>query len=282
MMEPDEAARRSYWTSQLDEAHAFMMKGLNGSVADCGERLVSLTDAAREAGVEVAFSERPHVRGLPRIFVLREGQIADFIAAARRMNRRGWMMRVEDAYRSRTMQKCLGREPFIFDAVLRKVVWELGGRTPDSAFLFKRLLSLAAQMPKTAPHMAGAALDISVLERATGAEVDRGGPYAEMSERSPMESPFVSPQANRNRREITAMMRESAFVEYPYEFWHYGSGEVFEECVRHTGRPVRYGAVDFDIATGRVTPIEEPEKPLNSLEEIQAEIQAALVRFSGG
>jgi zinc D-Ala-D-Ala dipeptidase len=278
-MNRDETARRNYWAAQLDEAHAFMMKGLSGAVADCGERLGSLPDAAREAGVEVAFSPLPHVHGLPRIFVLREGQIANFIAAAQRMNRRGWILRVEDAYRSRTMQKGIGREPFIFDAVLRKVVWELGGRTPDAAFLFKRLLTLCAQMPKTAPHMAGAALDISVLERATGAEIDRGGPYAEMSERSPMESPFVSPSAQHNRREITAIMRESGFVEYPFEFWHYGSGEVFEECVRPTGRPVRYGAVDFDVAAGRITPIEDPEKPLNSLEEIQAEIQAALERY---
>lgn len=280
-MEHDEAARRSYWASQLDEAHAFMMRGLISPVAECGERLVSLADAAREAGVEVAFSQRPHVHSLPRIYVLREGQIAGFIDAARRLNRRGWIMRVEDGYRTRTMQKDIGLTPSLFDVILRKVVWELGGGTPEPAFLFKRLLTLVAQMPKTAPHMSGAAIDISVLERATGAEVDRGGPYLEMSERTPMDSPFVSPLARRNRQEITAIFRESGFVEYPYEFWHYGSGEVFEECVRRTGRPARYGAVDFDAATGRVTPIEDPQKPLNSLEEIQVEIQASLDRCRG-
>ena len=176
-MEHDETARRSYWASQLDEAHAFMMRGMDCPVAECGERLVSLVDAVREAGVEVAFSDRPHVHGLPRIFVLREGQIAGFIDAARRLNRRGWVMRVEDAYRSRTMQKDIGLMPSLFDVILRKVIWELGGRTPEPAFLFKRLLTLVAQMPKTATHMAGAAIDISVLERTTGTEVDRGGPY---------------------------------------------------------------------------------------------------------
>ena len=102
-----------------------------------------------------------------------------------------------------------------------------------------------------------------------------------MSERTPMDSPFVSPLARRNRQEITAILRESGFVEYPFEFWHYGSGEVFEECVRRTGCPVRYGAVDFDVATGLVTPIEDPRKPLNSLEEIRAEIQASLDRCRG-
>jgi len=281
-MEHDEIARRNCWASQLDEAHAFMMRGMDCPVAECGERLVSLVDAAREAGVEVAFSERPHVHDLPRIFVLREGQIAGFVDAARRLNRRGLVMLVEDAYRSRTMQKLIGREPFIFDAILRKVTWELGGRIPDPAFLFKRMLTLTAQMPKTAPHMAGAAIDMSVLERTTSKAVDRGGLYIEMSERTPMDSPFVSPLARRNRQEITAILRESGFMEYPFEFWHYGSGEVFEECVRRTGRPVRYGAVDFDTATGRVTPIEDPQTPLNSLEEIRAEIQASLDRNAQG
>ena len=277
----DEATKRNYWASQLDEAHAFMMRGLECPVADCGERLVSLTDAVRDAGVEVAFSERPHVHDLPRIFVLREGQIVGFVDAARRLNRRGWVLRVEDGYRSRTMQKDIGLLPVVFDVILRKVVWELDGRTPGSDILFKRLLTLCAQIPKTAPHMAGAAIDMSVLERGSSAEVDRGGPYLEMSELTPMNSPFISPQAKRNRQEITAIMRESGFVEYPYEFWHYGSGEVLEECVRRTGRPMRYGAVDYDASTGQVTPIEEPRKPLNSLEEIRAEIQASLERHRG-
>ena len=63
------AARRSCWTSQLDEAHAFMTRAMNCSVAECGERLLSLVDASREAGVEAAFSDRPHVHGRPRTAV---------------------------------------------------------------------------------------------------------------------------------------------------------------------------------------------------------------------
>jgi zinc D-Ala-D-Ala dipeptidase len=249
-------------------------------VAECGERLIYLADATSEAGVEVAFSERSHAHDLPRIFVLREGQIAGFIDVARGLNRRGWVMRVEDAYRSREMQKYIGLMPSLFDVILRKVVWELGGRTPEPDFLFRRLLTLVAQYPNTATHMSGAALDISVLDRDTGVEVDRGGPYIEMSECTPMNSPFVRAHALQNRQEITAIFRESGFLEYPYEFWHYSSGETYEACVRRTGRPARYGPVDFDPVTGRVTPIDEQEKPLNSLEEIRVEIRAALKRQS--
>jgi len=194
------------------------------------------------------------------------------------MNRRGWIMRVEDGYRNRTMQKGIGLQPQVFDVVLQKVIWELNGRMPEPAFMFKRLLTLAAQIPSTGTHMSGSAIDISVLERNTGAEVDRGGPYLEMSEWTPMNSPFVTPQAQRNRQEITAIMRESGFLEYPYEFWHYDSGTAAYESSRGMGRPAPYGAVDLDVATGRVTPIEKPQIPLNSLEQIQTEIQAAMDR----
>lgn len=194
-MSYDDTARRNYWTDQLDKAYAFIMKGLEVTVAECGERLVSLVDAVERAGVDVVFSGRPHVHGLPRLFVLREGLIDNFLNAVRRLNQQGWVLRVEDGYRSRTMQKGVGLMPFLFDDILHKVVWELEGRLPDPDFLFKRMLTLVAQIPKCAPHMSGAAIDMSVLDRSTGAEVDRGAPYLEISEITPINTPFVSAEA---------------------------------------------------------------------------------------
>jgi D-alanyl-D-alanine dipeptidase len=278
-MHDEETAERKYWADQLDEAHAFMMRAMDCPVAECGERLVSLPDAAREAGVEAAFSEKPHALGLPRIFVMREGLIARFVEAAGRMNRRGWVMLVEDGYRTRAMQKHQGLTPSLFDLVLRKVVWELGGRMPKAEFFFRRLLTLIAQIPKTGTHMSGSAVDISVLSRKDRTEVDRGGPYIEISHRTPMHSPFIGPEARRNRAEITEIMRESGFVEYPFEFWHYSGGDAYEQILLETGLPARYGAVDYDAQTGSTTPIEEPEKPLNSLAEIRTEIHASRERW---
>ncbi len=278
-MTHDQVARRSYWTAQLDEAHAFMMRIMDYPVEECGQCLLSLPHAATEAHVEVLFSDRPHFNGLPRAFVLREGQIAGFIDTARRLNRRGWIMRVEDGYRSRAIQKGIGLQPLVFDAVLRRVVWELGGQTPDTDFFFKRLLGLVAQIPKIGTHMSGSAIDISVLDLNTGNEIDRGGPYLEMSELTPMNSPFVSPQAMRNRQEITTIFRQGGFVEYPYEFWHYSGGDAYDQSLRNTGKPAQYGPVDFDPVTGCVTPLEEPSQCLNSLPEIKNEIRASLERM---
>lgn len=274
-----DAERRAYWISQLDEAHEFMMRVMDCPVVECGEKLVPLGPAAAEAGVEVAFSTLPHVQGLPRLFVLRQGLIGAFLEAAQEMNRRGWALKVEDGFRNRTMQKYIGRLPVVFDAILKKVLWELDGRIPDPAFMFKRVMTLTAQMPKIGTHMSGSAIDISVLVRESGREVERGGPYCEMSERTPMKSPFISAEARRNREAITAIMGNAGFVEYPYEFWHFNSGDAYERILRGNGPAAKYGAVNWERTTGKLTPVAEPTRPLNELTEIEAEIRAALRRI---
>jgi hypothetical protein len=99
-----------------------------------------------------------------------------------------------------------------------------------------------------------------------------------MSEKTPMDSPFVPPEAQRNRQEISALMQRHGFVAYPWEFWHYSSGDAYEQVLMKTGRPAIYGAVSFDPQTLQVTPLAQPEQPLNSFDEIRAEIDAALAR----
>ena len=48
--------------------------------------------------------------------------------------------------------------------------------------------------------------------------------------------------------------------------------------LRQTGQPAVYGPVDWDAATGRLTPMADATQPLNSDEEIRDEITAALRR----
>ena len=273
----DDAKRRAYWTGQMEKAHEFVLKMYEYPVDECGEGMVPLRDAA---GVEVTFSEKPHVKGLERIFVIREGLIGDFAAIAREMNDRGWVLKVEDAYRTTEMQKFLLQEEYVFDVALERVMWECAGAVPSPEFMFRRIGALIALAPKVGTHMSGSALDISVLRRDDGSEVDRGGPYVEMSERTPMDSPFISSEARKNRRAITAVMRRHGFVPYPWEFWHYSKGDAYDEYFSKTGKHARYGPVHMN-ADGSVIPIQNPREPLNSYEEIQREINRALARAKG-
>lgn len=279
MTNEQDTARRAYWAKLMDEAFAFMEAMRSYPVEECGEGFISLRDAVAGSDVEVEFSTSKIALDLDRMFYLRAGLIEGFLGAAREMNQRGWVLKVEDGFRSLEMQANLSRKPGVFDAVLKTTIWELGGQTPTPEFMLKRLAALTATRPKIGTHMSGSAIDISVYGRDSRAEIDRGGPYLEMSELTPMQSPFVSPQALENRNTITAIMEQHGFVAYPFEFWHYNSGDAYDEYLNKTGKPARYGAVHFDEKTGVVTPVADPDELLQSLDVMQQEITAALARL---
>src|SRR5688500_8967582 len=117
----DDASRRAYWTSQLEEALAFVRRVTEYPVEERGERMASLVDAARDAGGRVALATTQHAIGMARIHYRGEGQIDGFVGAAREMSRLGWVMDVEDGLRTRRMQKYAGRQPHVFDRILRSV-----------------------------------------------------------------------------------------------------------------------------------------------------------------
>ncbi len=275
----DEEAYRHYWTGRMEEAFGFMNEILDYPVAECGEPLVYLPEAAKAAGVPVVFADTLIAGRHPRLFYLREGLIPDFLGVARDMRERGWTLRVEDGYRTRDMQRDIALQDTVLGVILKKVVWEVRGATPDPELVFRRLTALSATRPKIGTHMSGSAIDISVLGQDGHTEVDRGAPYIEMSELTPMDSPFVSPEAARNRAEITAIMHYHGFAAYPYEFWHYNKGDAYAERLAGSCKPGRYGAVDADLATGRVTPISNPKDSLHTKEDFARRIEAALNRL---
>jgi D-alanyl-D-alanine dipeptidase len=271
-----DAERRKYWTKEMDDAYAFMLAVERYPIEECMEPGLPLREAAAEAGVKVFFSELPHVRGLPRLFFLRAGLVPSFIAAARELNARGWALRLEDAYRTREMQKYNALRPEVFPLVLAKVRWELQGAIPSIDLFRRRLAALIAMNPRVGTHCSVSALDVSVVDLASGREVDRGAPYLEISEKTPMGSPYVSESARENRTEITALMARCGFQTYRFEFWHYNAGDANAGYLEGKGMPARYGPVDLDPPTGRVTPIEDATRPLNSPADIEKRMRELL------
>ena len=248
-------------------------------VRDCGEPLASIEVAMRNAGVEMEFSTTPLIGDIPRIFEVREGLIEPLMAVSREMNGRGWVLKIEDGFRTKDVQRTVAHQPRIFDVILKQVSWEVGGGEPEVELVLRRFSTLCANAPKVAGHMSGCAIDLSVLDRDTRAEVDRGGPYLEMSELTPMASPFATPDALRNRALITVLMEKHGFMAYPFEFWHYSQGDVFAESLRCTGKAGRYAAVNRDPLTGTIEPIADLMVPLNAPDDIREEIGKAHARM---
>lgn len=274
----EERVRRIYWTEQMESAYAFMVTVAKYPVDECGEAMAFLPEVAQEAKIEAAFATTKVGKDRERLFFLREGLIPNFLGAAQEMNSKGWILKVEEAYRSRTIQKELGLARRTFDVILERVLWENKGETPSPEMMFRRLSALIATNAKVGTHMCGSALDISVLRCDGGEEIDRGGSYLEISERTPMDSPFVSSEAQHNRTLITGIMSRHGFVAYPYEFWHYSAGDVYDQHLNDATVPARYGPVDMDRTTGKTTAILSPNDPITSIEEIRSHIKNALAR----
>ena len=106
----------------------------------------------------------------------------------------------------------------------------------------------------------------------------RGGPYIEMSERTPMRSPFVSEKELKNRLDITAMMEARGFVHFPYEYWHFNKADAMGHVLAGLPAPACYGPVDWDSQTNQVTPYADALGPLNPLEQMEQEIALAMHR----
>jgi D-alanyl-D-alanine dipeptidase len=275
----DETSRISYWRESMEQGYRFMRRMMEYPVVESREPLVSIETAAAHAGVEVQFSLTPIVDEVPRIFEVREGLIEPLLAAAREMNERGWVMRIEDAFRTAEMQRGLALKPSVFDLILERAARETGNAEPELEVVQRRVATLVANWPKVAGHMSGCAVDIAVFQRDARTELNRGGPYLEMSELTPMWSPFVSMQALHNRAEITAIMERHGFAAYPSEFWHYSQGDVFAEHLRCTGNPARYAAVSRDERTGAIEPVANLTQPLNTPTTILEQITQAKRRL---
>ena len=275
----DDAPRREYWSKQMDSAYDFMQKMAEYPVVECGEAMVSVRQAVKDARLTVKFDDTKIAGKYERVFYLREGLIKKFLAVAKAMNDRGWFLKVEDCFRTRNMQKHVGLQPRVFNAILKKVIWENNGKVPSPELMLKRFTALIATSAKIGTHISGSAIDISVYQASNLSKMDRGGPYLEMSELTFMDSPFISDNAAANRKEINKILKKHGFIAYPYEFWHYSQGDAYAEYITKSGEPARYGAVSFDLATGKIIPLENPEKPLHSMEQIQEKIESALARI---
>jgi D-alanyl-D-alanine dipeptidase len=246
----------------MNEAHVFMERLRRHPVRECGEPMVCVPDAAASAGVLIDFPPGLKVGTFERVFWLRASITERILAVAEAMLARGFLLRIEDAFRSLAVQAQGAQSDFMFEAVLQKVRWELGGDWPSAELLCRRISVLTATTPRCANHMSGSALDISVRTYPGRRKVDRGGPYLEMSEKTPMFSPFISAEARRNREWINEAMAARGFRPYPYEFWHYSHGDADWALITGSDAPAQFGPVDLDLRTGSVTPVTDPDAAL--------------------
>lgn len=277
MTTQDDQSRRAYWAEQMEKGYAMVQQLIAFPVEECGERFASLPEVAEKAGVEMQFSSTKIAGNLDRIYFLRESLANEVVEIGRDMNARGWVLKIEEGFRTLEMQRRLVRKPAVFDMILQKCIWENNGEVPSVEMVFRRAIVMIANIPKIGAHMSGSAIDISVF-RKDGSEVWRGNHYLEVSERTPMRSPFIEPEDLENRLAITEVMEARGFIHFPFEFWHYDKDDAASHLLTGIPAPCRFGPVNWDPSTNEVTPVEDPLALLNPLSVIEQEIAAALQR----
>jgi D-alanyl-D-alanine dipeptidase len=96
-----------------------------------------------------------------------------------------------------------------------------------------------------APHVAGAAIDVTLVDR-TGEPLDMGTPIDAIPEDTAdagyFEATNISSEARRNRSILASALGHAGFVNYPTEWWHWSYGDRYW-ALRANAQHALYGPV---------------------------------------
>jgi D-alanyl-D-alanine dipeptidase len=121
--------------------------------------------------------------------------MANALAEAQRIaQRRGYSLKVFDAYRPLSVQR---------------LMWSI---LPDERYV--------ADPAKGSRHNRGMAVDCTLLD-ASGQEIDMGTPYDDFSERAWATSTDLTVTVHANRMLLQSIMSEAGFDVLPTEWWHF-------------------------------------------------------------
>jgi D-alanyl-D-alanine dipeptidase len=147
--------------------------------------------------------------------------LAERLAAARDLLPRGLRLRVVEGHRSVADQRAI---------IARYSAALCAARPGISPSDLDRLTSRYVAPVDVAPHVAGAAVDLTLVD-ASGAELDLGCPLDATPEESAgacfTDSDAVSPEARAHRRLLAAVLTPHGLVNYPTEWWHWSYGDRY-------------------------------------------------------
>lgn len=116
--------------------------------------------------------------------------------------------------RAAALARPLGLRLRILDAFRpAEAQWVLWNHTPDPGFL--------ADPRRGSPHSMGAAVDLTLIDAISGAELDMGTAFDNFTPRSHHGNQEISAEAQRNRHLLMGIMTTAGWDFYRHEWWHY-------------------------------------------------------------
>ncbi|MET8538641.1 M15 family metallopeptidase [Streptomyces sp. NPDC005065] len=140
------------------------------------------------------------------------------------------------------------RPPALQRRYFEKYSDELARTHPDwQAAELREAASRFVSPPEIAPHSAGAAVDVTLVDH-QGRELDMGTRVNANPEESGgacyTDAPGLSTRAQTNRATLTAVLSEAGLINYPTEFWHWSFGDRY--WALQTKQPAAlYGPVEL-------------------------------------
>jgi zinc D-Ala-D-Ala dipeptidase len=168
--------------------------------------------------------------------------LADRLAVARDLLPDGIGLRVVEGHRPLAVQR----------AIIARYAEQVRAAYPGlPAADLHRLTSRFVAPVAVAPHVAGAAVDLTLVD-ATGNELDLGTPIDATPEESGgacyFAAPGLSPDARAHRDLLARVLTAAGLVNYPTEWWHWSYGDSYWALL--TGAPAAlYGPVDLAART---------------------------------
>lgn len=145
--------------------------------------------------------------------ILSEEAAAALQDAARQLAGQGYVLKIFDAYRP--VQAVEHFQRWSEDAGDQKMKAEF---YPD---LEKDQLFPLGYLAGLSGHSRGSTVDLTLVEAATGREVDMGTPFDYFGPESGFNTDRITEQQAANRQILEEAMRENGFISFSGEWWHY-------------------------------------------------------------
>ncbi|GLY19065.1 D-alanyl-D-alanine dipeptidase [Kineosporia sp. NBRC 101677] len=178
----------------------------------------------RVSAVPVRESGEPMVRLSPAYGPAQapvRASLASRLASAQTMLPRGLRLRVVEGHRP------VGQQQAIIDRYSAEVRAAHPDAPPEA---LKSLVARFVSPIDVAPHVAGAAVDLTIVD-SDGQELDLGTEIDATPETSNgacyFDSPLIDAAARYNRRLLAAALHSVGLVNYPTEWWHWSFGDRY-------------------------------------------------------
>lgn len=182
-------------------------------VRECGE---SLTDVRRDASLLTGVRAEDE----PAAYFVRE-VVLDRLLKAQASLPAGVRLMIVEGYRPLSLQQ------HYFEGYADRLRAENPGWSDEQVVI---AASRFVSPPQIAPHSAGAAVDLTLVD-ADGHELDLGTPVDASPEESAgacyTAADNISDEARANREILTAALSAADLVNYPTEWWHWSYGDRY-------------------------------------------------------